>query len=97
MGFVLMLTLVLFPTVIGPAALAGVVCQVYGSAGYANGIRVHFVGKTPWFTTGERVPDVLHTASSLGACVLSVLLSYLLAYCVRHIYRLTQKRKDARV
>jgi len=96
MGFVLMLTLVLFPTVVGPAALIGVVWQVYGSAGYASGIRVHFVGKTPWFTNGERVPDVLHTASSVGACVVSVLLSYLIVYCVRHIYRLTQKGKHAR-
>jgi hypothetical protein len=93
MGFVIMLTLVLLVSVVGRLAMAGAVCWVYGSAGYASGIRVHFVGKTPWFTNGVRVPDAIATTSSLGAFIASVLVSYGIMFCLRYVYRLTQKGK----
>src|SRR5689334_8791121 len=89
MGFVIILAVILGVTVVGRAALMGTVYWAYGSAGYAGGIRVHFVGKTPWFTNGERVPDALATAASVGAFVTSIVLAYVIAYCVRHVYRLT--------
>jgi hypothetical protein len=62
-GFIIILTLVFLVTVVGPVTLAAMVYWVYGSAGYHNGIRVHFVGKAPWFSNGERVPDSVATVS----------------------------------
>ena len=87
---ILVLAPLLLVTVIGRVVLIGTVYWVYGSAGYTSGIRVHFVGKTPWFTNGERVPNWLATAGSVGAFVTSVLLAYVVAYCVRYVYRLTR-------
>ena len=62
MGFVFILAIVLGVTVVGRAVLAAVVWWVYGGAGYTGGIRVYFVGKTAWFTNGDRVPGVLAIA-----------------------------------
>ena len=90
-----MLTIVLGVTVIGPASLAYMVWWVYGNAGYTSGIRVHFVGKTPWFSNGERVPDAPATAGAVGAFVASIVVSYLIMYCVRHIYRVVRKQNRA--
>jgi len=91
MGFVIILAVVLLVTVVGRAALMATVYWVYGSAGYASGIRVYFVGKEKWFTNGERVPDALATAGSVGAFFTSLLLAYIIAYSVRYVYRLTRK------
>jgi hypothetical protein len=95
-GLVIVFALVLLVTVVGRLILAAMVYWVYGSAGYGSGIRVHFVGKTPWFSNGERVPDLIALGSSLGGFVFSVLVAYLLANAVRRSYeRLFSKRESS--
>ena len=94
-GLVIMLALVLLLAVIGRVTLAGMVWWVHGRAGYDSGIRVHFVGKAPWFTNGEPVPGPLAAASSLAALVVSILLSYLILSCARHIHRRIRRQRHA--
>ena len=86
-GFVIILALVLLVTVVRRLALVAVVCWVYGSAGYDGGIRVYFVGKTPWFSNGERVPDSVANVGTLGAFVVSLFIAYILLFSVRWVYR----------
>ena len=95
-GFVVLLTPVFLVTLVGPVTLAAMVYWVYGSAGYDNGIRVHFVGKAPWFSNGERVPDSVATVSLFCAFWASALCAFTVAFSIRWLYaRLSSKPQNS--